>query len=129
MATIPLYKGRLETTDGEALYPHTSTDVVFDSEGRTVETKFSEKQNKPTFTEITMLAAGWNAETKQYSFEATYPHANYDIEIQPSASITEEQLEVWCDIIAVGSATSNVLTAKGEVPTIDIPIIVKAVAK
>ena len=87
------------------------------------------KANKPTITTMTLMAASWGQNTKTYSFESQYPSATYDIEIEPGQTATEEQLSAWTRAKLVGSASSNVLTAVGEVPTVDIPIIVKVVIK
>lgn len=89
----------------------------------------SGKANKPTITTGTLLAANWGSVTKTYSFESDYPNATYDVEIEPGQTATEEQLSAWTRAKLVGSATSNVLTAVGEVPTVSIPIILKITAK
>lgn len=81
----------------------------------------------PEYVETTMLASGW-AENK-YSFEETYPHAQYNIEVAVADTATEEQFDAAGAAMIGSSATSNVFTAKGEVPTVDIPVIVKVVAK
>lgn len=84
---------------------------------------------KPAFKAMTMTAAGWNKTTKTYSFESTYPFAQYDISIQPNKTCTAAQLDAYMAAMPLGSADSNVVTAAGEVPTINIPIIVKVVKK
>ena len=89
----------------------------------------SGKQNKPTISTVTMAASSWDSTAKTYSFESTYPAANYDIEIEPDSTITDEQLEAWCAAKIVGNRTVNKAVAKGDVPTVDIPIIIKVVAK
>ena len=85
------------------------------------------KADKPTITAGTLLASGWS--NGKYSFESTYPVATYDIEIALNDTATAEQAEAFNLAQIVGSATSNIVTAFGDVPTIDIPIIVKAVTK
>lgn len=87
------------------------------------------KANKPTITTMTLMAASWGQNTKTYSFESQYPSSTYDVEIEPGQTATEEQLSAWTRAKLVGSASSNVLTAVGEVPTVDIPIIIKVVVK
>ena len=84
-------------------------------------------EKKATYVSGTLLASGWVDST--YSFEATYPFASYDIEIQPASTATAEQVEAYGGAMIVGSIDSNVATAKGDVPTVDIPIIIKVVAK
>lgn len=76
---------------------------------------------------VTMLAASWADNT--YSFEEDYPHADYDISIEVAHTATAEQFEAFGAAMICGSADSNVATVLGDVPTVDIPIIVKAVRK
>ena len=82
----------------------------------------------PTLTQTyTMLSSGWQG--KKYSFEATYPVASYDIAIEIADSANQQQSEAFQNASMAGSATTNIVTALGQVPTIDIPIIVKVVRK
>ena len=82
----------------------------------------------PTLTQTyTLLSSGW--QDKKYSFEATYPVASYDIAIEIADSATQQQSEAFQNASMAGSATTNIVTALGQVPTIDIPIIVKVVRK
>lgn len=85
------------------------------------------KANKPTRAKATMTAAGWNKTTKTYSFEAAYPNAQYDIEVAYAKTCTTEQLDAWNGAMLAGDIESNVITALGDVPTVDIPIIVEVV--
>ena len=84
---------------------------------------------KPTITATTLTASNWDSTSKTYSFESTYPNASYDIEIALDSTATAEQAEAFNDAQIVGSATSNVIKAYGDVPTVDIPIIIKVVEK
>lgn len=91
---------------------------------------YKEKLEKETtYTESVMEVIKWDVETKIYSFEETYPSATHDVEIQPNSTCTEEEIATWGAAMITGSATSNVATAIGEIPTIDIPIIIKVVEK
>ena len=65
----------------------------------------------------------------RYSFEDVFPKDRADIEIEPSVLCDEEQIAAWNDALIYGSATENVCTAKGTMPTVDIPIILKVVIK
>ena len=85
------------------------------------------KANKSTVVTATLSASGWIGNT--YSFESAYPSSAYDIEISLNSTATAVQAETFNSAQIVGSATTNVVTAFGEVPTVDIPIIIKAVAK
>lgn len=80
-------------------------------------------------TTATLSASGWSGST--YSgLQTTYPSASYDIEIEPNGdSCTAAQYSAWGAAQLVGSATTNILTALGTVPTVDIPIIVKYTPK
>ena len=84
---------------------------------------------KPTITTATLLASNWDSTAKTYSFETGYPNASYDIEISLDSTATSEQAEAFNGAQIVGSATSNIIKAYGDVPTVDIPIILKVVTK
>lgn len=84
---------------------------------------------RPVYVKTTMTAAGWNKTAKTYSFEGTYPYAQYDIEIAYAKTCTAEQLDAWNGAMLAGDIESNAVTAIGNVPTIDIPIIVEVVRK
>lgn len=79
-----------------------------------------------TITLGAMLASKWSSNT--YSFEDVYPVSKYNIEIALDSSATVEQAEAFNSAQIVGSATSNIVKAYGTVPSVDIPIIIKAVA-
>ena len=98
------------------------------SDGDAVNKKFVDK-SKPTYVSDTMSASKWDKSSKTYSFESSYPFASYDIEIQPSDACTELQFEAWSKSRIVGSISKNIAKAIGDVPTVDIPIILKAVKK
>ena len=85
------------------------------------------KENKATITTTTLLASGWNDGT--YSFETDYPEATYNLEIALDSTATTAQAEAFNGAQIVGSATSNIIKAYGDVPTVDIPIILKVVTK
>ena len=84
---------------------------------------------EPTTSSITLVASSWDSSAKTYSFETDYPTATYDIEIALDSIATSEQAEAFNGAQIVGSATSNIIKAYGEVPTVDIPIIIKVVTK
>ena len=86
-------------------------------------------ENAAVYTETVMAAASWNATAKTYSFEALYPNAEYNIFVQPVKPCTAEQLEAWGGAMLLADAETNILTALGDVPTVDIPVIVRAVRK
>lgn len=86
------------------------------------------ESDKPTTTIVagTMSASKWSGDT--YSFEDVYPVANYNIEIALDNTATLDQVNAFNEANIVGSATTNTVKAYGEKPTVDIPIIIKAVS-
>ena len=87
----------------------------------------SGKANKPATATVTMSASRWSNGT--YSFEGTYPVATYDIEIALDSTATSVQVEAFNGALIVGSSTANIVKAYGDIPTVDIPVIIKAVIK
>lgn len=83
----------------------------------------------PEFSQYTIPAAGWNANTKVYSFEANFPNEVYDIEIELDSTATESQVEAWSNAKPTAVFGTNTMKALGDVPTVDIPVIVKKVIK
>ena len=77
----------------------------------------------------TLTASNWNSTSKTYSFESDYPNTTHDIEIALDSTATTAQAESFNGAQIVGSATSNIIKAYGDVPTVDIPIILKVVTK
>ena len=75
----------------------------------------------------TLSASVWS--NGVYSFESTYPASIYDLEVALNSTATIAQAEAFNGAQIVGSATSNVVKAYGEVPTVDIPVIIKVVTK
>lgn len=78
--------------------------------------------------QYTMRLTNWvNGE---YSFETQFPFARYNLEIEPDGDlITDQQLDAWNKGQMVGSFSANKCIAKGDTPTMDIPIILKAQSK
>ena len=90
---------------------------------------YNDLSNKPTITTTTLLASNWDSTAKTYSFETDYPNASYDIEVALDSTATAEQAEAFNGAQIVGSAASNTIKAYGDVPTVDIPVILKVVTK
>ena len=55
--------------------------------------------------------------------------ATHDIEVALDSTATTAQAEAFNGAEIVGSATSNTIKAYGDVPTVDIPVILKVVTK
>ena len=87
----------------------------------------SGKANTPTFSQYTILTSGWSSGV--YSFESAFPSATYDIEIELDSTATEPQVEAWSSAKPTAVFGTNTMKALGDVPTVDIPVIVKKVTK
>lgn len=84
-------------------------------------------ENASVYVTATMVARNWNTSLATYSFEAVYPHGTYNIFVEPSSTCTKDQYEAWCFAGIVGSADSNMVKAFGDVPVVDIPVIIRIV--
>ena len=91
-----------------------------------VDNSITTKQDKYTITTATISASGWS--NAVYSaLQTTYPAASYDIEVELNGDlVTAEQRDAWSAAQIVGSAIGNTIKALGDVPAVDIPVIVKA---
>lgn len=78
-----------------------------------------------TYTTSTLRAAQWDADTKTYNLHTNYPNDEYNLEVALDPAANTIQMAAFASAAILGSATGNVLTAKGRVPKIDIPIIIK----
>ena len=87
----------------------------------------ADKSNKPAFSQYTILTSGWSSGV--YSFESDFPSATCDIEIELDSTATESQLEAWSSAKVTSVFGTNTMKALGDVPTVDIPVIVKKVIK
>ena len=87
----------------------------------------SGKANVPTFSQYTILTSGWSGGV--YSFESDFPNSIYDIEIELDSTATESQVEAWSNAKPTAVFGTNTMKALGDVPTVDIPVIVKKVVK
>ena len=82
-------------------------------------TTWNAKQNADGWAEYTLLSSGWS--NGQYSLEADYPSTDYDIvNVQPTANTTEAMRKAWSKADCGGHSPTNIITAHGAVPTIDI---------
>ena len=97
------------------------------SEVQTSLNAVADKSNKPTFSQYTILTSGWSGGV--YSFESAFPSATCDIEIELDSTATESQVEAWSGAKVTSVFGTNTMKALGDVPTVDIPVIVKAVMK
>ena len=112
--------------NGDIIYPQTKASAVYDDDGNLLSNVMA---RKPIITTTTLLASSWDSSAKTYSFETDYPNASYDIEVALDSTATSEQAEAFNGAQIVGSATSNTIKAYGDVPAVDVPIILKVVTK
>lgn len=117
------HDGTVYPTAGEAVRQIGRSSAKLDADGKLPPDVIPDAE----YITDTMLAASWMGST--YSFEEAYPHAQYDIEVSVAPTATVEQFEAFGEAMICGSATENVATALNGAPTVDIPIIVKVVAK
>ncbi len=85
----------------------------------------ADKAKKPVTVLTTLAASAWNQTDKTYSFEADYPAASFDLSVEPDSTCTEAQLDAWSGARIVGSSAGNVLKAYGDVPAVDVPVILE----
>ena len=77
---------------------------------------------------ISSDASYWNGNNYQ-KLNTDYAHELYDIDIDLDGSASDSEELAWCEAAFKSSGTSNILTAKGTKPTIDIPIIITLIKK
>lgn len=127
---IDLVDSKVKVTDTNNKFTGTTLDKVLDEiDDKIVDTsnKIDEKL-KITYTEVTLEASSWSGRT--YSLEATYPSNTYDLEVELSGNATKELAKVWSRAIPVESPDGkNIIKLLGIVPSVNIPVRVKAVKK
>lgn len=70
-----------------------------------------------------LYASNWN--NKVYSFQSVYPKEVYDMEIEVDGdNVSQAEMAAYGRANIVGSFANNQCKALGEVPTIDIPIVI-----
>lgn len=88
-----------------------------------------DKAEKPVTVLATLAASAWNQTDKTYSFEEAYPAASFDLSVEPDSTCTEAQLDAWSGARIVGNSAGNVLKAFGDVPVVDVPVILEVRGK
>lgn len=82
----------------------------------------------PFIVSHSLSASRWTSNV--YSFETLYSKDNYDIMIElDGENITKEQMYIWNEAMIVGNSTNNTIKSMGEIPKIDIPIIIRVMPK
>jgi len=94
-----------------------------------LQTRVTALEGRPVYTTATMAVADWVGTT--YSFEDDYSSSEYDIEIALDADnvADESEVDAWSSAKIVGSATTNMVTAYGTVPSVPLHILIKVVQK
>ena len=127
---MELVDSKIRITDKQGHFTGETLDVVLDE----IDDKIKETRNKIdeklkiTYSEVTLEASSWSEQT--YSLEATYPSTVYDLEVELSGNATKELAKVWSRAIPVESPDGkNIIKLLGIVPSVNIPVRVKAVKK
>lgn len=127
---MELVDSKIKITDKQEHFAGTTLDRVLDEIGDKIKdtsNKIDEKL-KITYAEVTLEASSWSGRT--YSLEATYPSTAYDLEVELSGNATKELAKVWSRAIPVESPDGkNIIKLLGTVPSVNIPVRVKAVKK
>lgn len=76
-----------------------------------------------TYVQVTLSASGWVG--SEYSLETVYPKVRYNLDVGLSKTATKSEIAAFQGAILAGSYNSNIITALGDVPSIDIPVIVR----
>ena len=93
--------------------------------GDIVANLYKTKEEEHKLVAYTLSATKWSQSS--YSLEAEYPHNKYTLYIDKGINVTKEQINAFAQANISSSLESNILTASGVVPTIDIPIIMEVV--
>ena len=115
-------------TEQQQLFNEWFANIQYTLDGDTAGKLQNEIDNlKGSKTTDRLLTSSWS--NKQYSFESAYPVASYDLYIYVPNTATLEQITAWNNAKILPNETANILVASGDVPTVDIPVIIKAVKK
>lgn len=100
-----------------------------------IEQEISEKTvdldvaTKSEFFNYTLSASNWNSESKIYSLENIYSSTSYNLKLSLSGYCTEEQEIAFLKARMRGVSDGNKIIAKGNIPSIDIPMILEVIQK
>jgi len=86
-------------------------------------TKWASERVPKSFTKTIVLSTG-NWSNSQYDLTQSYPTASCDLQISICSNSTASQIEAWNNAAIVSNATSNILVATGETPTVDITVMI-----
>lgn len=75
----------------------------------------------------TLEASEWDG--NEYSLEADYPSSMYNVQISACVSTSSEEIDAYTKAKMVGSIATNSIVAMGDVPTIDILVMLIATSK
>ena len=115
------YIKNLIDCNGDIIYPQTKLTAIYDNNGNSLSDVMAYRSIS---TRSTLLASNWNSTAKTYSFEYEYSSFDYDIDVKiDSDNCTDEQLDAWIAAKPLGSLT-NKINAKGDLPNVDIPVII-----
>lgn len=112
----------LKDNNNVTVYPQTTTDAVFGSNGETLTALLASKETRYIPVRYTLEVSKWSG--GKYSFESTYPASQYNLDIEPDGDVmTAAQYEIFSSASLVGMMNENSIRALGTVPNINLPII------
>lgn len=112
----------LKDNNNVTVYPQTTTDAVFGSNGETLTALLASKETRYIPVRYTLEVSKWSG--NKYSFEATYPASQYNLEIEPDGdAMTEDEYSAYSAGSFVGMMNENAIKCYGEIPAINLPII------
>lgn len=112
-------------TDGNLTF---NIDKALNENWDKVNEGFRQLAEKPAVVKAKLAAPSWDSNI--YSFEATYPASSYNIALSYDGdSFSADSKEAFDGAGLVGSATENKFIATGDVPTIDIPVILEVIPR
>ena len=122
---LDLY-GKDPATDGSDTFDITT---MLNDNWNKIDAAWNEKVlTASTTSAITLQAGNWSG--GEYSLESQFPVATYDLIVALNAdTVTASQSEAWGAAKVVGFQTKNSIKALGTVPTVNIPVIVRAVKR
>jgi len=110
-----------------AMDPNNANDI-FTAFKDYIDTRTSGGGSGVKWTSYILDSDDWDE--NEYSLETDYPHSRYNIiGIVTAENATAEQRQAWAKADCGGYDSSNVITAHGTIPEIDIPVMLGLVDK
>lgn len=82
-----------------------------------------------TFTPVSLAPANWQGTNAPYTYDLGVTDTDVELEVMMRNTATTAQVEACVNAQISGNADDNLLRAWGDKPTVDIPVMVRKVAK